>query len=375
MARGRYRIMQVIDKKPSKCRVLVSILYVAGKLVWQAAVQLWAFCMAMLLSLFLFYWLYGSVAAFLLLCFAVVGFLYNAQDTLLFYPEQPPTARLYVESPQTLGLPYENINIQTRDNVRINMQFIPRPNGQRQHAVTMLLLHGNAGNIGHRLPNAYYLYNMLGFNILLVEYRGYGKSSGSPSEQGIYLDAQAALEYLMQRTDINTKRIVVFGRSLGGAVAINLASNGAMCQNIWAVIIENTFTSLPEIGRNIFNFKVLNFLPDWCFKNQFPSKCCIRQCNVPTLFLSGLSDTLIPPSMMAQLYEACGSAHKRIARFESGTHNETWQVQGYFEAISKFLQELDRVSQYLPERNKTSHETTVEIPFDDGGRNQTIKSL
>ena len=89
---------------------------------------------------------------------------------------------------------------------------------------TVLYLHGNAGNIGHRLVNVQGLYNSIGCNVALLEYRGYGRSEGTPSEEGICMDAQAALDFLLTRSDINTEKILVFGRSLGGAVAIDLAT-------------------------------------------------------------------------------------------------------------------------------------------------------
>ena len=89
---------------------------------------------------------------------------------------------------------------------------------------TVLYLHGNAGNIGHRLVNVQGLYNSIGCNVALVEYRGYGRSEGTPSEEGLCMDAQAALDFLLTRSDINTEKILVFGRSLGGAVAIDLAT-------------------------------------------------------------------------------------------------------------------------------------------------------
>jgi len=113
--------------------------------------------------------------------------LYNAQDMLLYYPEQPSSSRLYVDSPSSFGLQYENVFIRSHDGTQLHVQFIGQPPHLRITAPTFVFFHGNAGNIGHRLPNAQLLYNSCNVNILMVEYRGYGKSSGWPSEQGLSL--------------------------------------------------------------------------------------------------------------------------------------------------------------------------------------------
>ena len=110
--------------------------------------------------------------------------LYNAQDILLYYPEQPTSSRLYVDSPSSFSLQHESIFIRSHDGTQLHAQFIRQPPHLAATAPTFVFFHGNAGNIGHRLPNVLLLYNYCNVNVLLVEYRGYGKSSGQPSEQG-----------------------------------------------------------------------------------------------------------------------------------------------------------------------------------------------
>ena len=111
-----------------------------------------------------------------------------------------------------------------RDGTQLHL-FLVKQSGEKSSKVpTVLYLHGNAGNIGHRLVNVQGLYTSIGCNVALLEYRGYGRSEGTPSEEGLCMDAQAALDFLLTRTDINTEKILVFGRSLGGAVAIDLAT-------------------------------------------------------------------------------------------------------------------------------------------------------
>ncbi|ELT92541.1 hypothetical protein CAPTEDRAFT_92523 [Capitella teleta] len=339
--------------------------------------KFWALSTALLLVLLLLHWMYGSLASLAMLLLGISGLLYNAQDLLLYRPEDPPQSRLYVESPATYGLLHENIFAQTKDGVSINMILIKQPSPLMGLAHTIVIFHGNAGNIGHRLPNCYALQTYLRANVVLVEYRGFGKSGGKPSEQGLYLDAACAMDYLLKRSDINPKKLVLFGRSLGGAVAIQAASRYAA--NVHALIVENTFTSLPDIGRHLFDFRVIRCLPKICFKNKYPSDQRISHLSVPSLFLSGSSDNLIPPIMMHKLYELSCSPLKRLAKFPAGTHNDTWMSPGYYETMNRFLVEVSapvdcacihvspQVDSYSHKGASTSASYSVDLPFDDGG--------
>ena len=149
--------------------------------------RFWRICIATILIIVLLYWMYGGLLILLVLLVTLIGALYHYQDSLLFYPEQPESARVFVQPPSTVGLPYETVYLTTCDNVQIMTYFIKQPSEQFSTAPTLIYFHGNAGNIGHRLNNALFLYHQCRFNILLVEYRGYGKSQGSPSETGIYI--------------------------------------------------------------------------------------------------------------------------------------------------------------------------------------------
>ena len=211
--------------RPSDHHMGFSAVQSVSKLVLYTVQHFWRACSAAILTLLLCYWLYGGVLIFILLCLAVCGAFYHYQDVLLYYPEQPESARVFVQTPNTVGLPYENVFLETDDGVRITGYFVPQSLDRRREAPTMLYFHGNAGNIGHRLNNVQAIYSYCGCNVLLLEYRGYGKSEGSPSENGMRLDAKAAMDYLLNREDVDSKKIIVFGRSLGGAVAIDLASD------------------------------------------------------------------------------------------------------------------------------------------------------
>lgn len=236
--------------------------------------------------------------------------LYNLCDILLYNPQIPQGSRLVVKSP---SIAHEVFYIYTIDNVRIYVQLI-KQSVEPQSAVTVIYLHGNAGNVGHRLENAMEMYNLLKCNILMVEYRGYGHSTGTPTEKGLYKDALAAIEFLHRRDDINNAKIVLFGRSLGGAVAIGICDQILRTYRYanyqpMALIIENTFTSLPRISRHLCSDKsngswlrVITMIPDWFYKSRFDSINKISKIALPTLFISGQADEIIPREMMNELF-------------------------------------------------------------------------
>ncbi|XP_054724914.1 protein ABHD13-like [Uloborus diversus] len=300
----------------------------------------WMTCSAAVFVIFVMYWCYGSIIAFILFNFALSGLIFQIGDYLLYHPEQPPQSRLYIPLPSLFGLPYDSIFIKTSDGVKLHCFFIKQDTSIIGQVPTVLYLHGNAGNIGHRLPNVQGLFQSCGCNILLLEYRGYGHSEGSPSEEGLYLDAQAGLQYLLQVPFIDKTKIVVFGRSLGGAVAIDLVSRPKFGKHVFILMVENTFTSIPDIARQMFNFKIIKWLPDWAFKNQFLSLRKAKKIKRPSLFISGQADLLIPPSMMKALCQACGSPIKRFHSYEFGSHNETWQCKGYYRSINMFIDDV-----------------------------------
>ena len=155
-----------------------------GRIVMFLLWKFWRICGAAILILVLIYWMYGGFIILILLIVVIIGGLYHYQDSLLYYPEQPDSARVFVQIPSTLGLPYENVCLHTSDKVKLCGYFIKQPPAVISKVPTVLYLHGNAGNIGHRLHNAQALFQHCGFNVFLLEYRGYGKSNGDPSEHG-----------------------------------------------------------------------------------------------------------------------------------------------------------------------------------------------
>lgn len=301
-----------------------------------------SFCELFLLIFVLLYVFFESVWFILLIVAGILGVLYNLQDLFVYHPQEPPESKFYIEQPSLYNLPYENITLVTSDSVNIHSYLLKQPDASFGRSPTIVFFHGNAGNIGQRLSNAHYFYNYCECNVLLVEYRGYGKSEGVASEKGFYKDAEAAINHLFTRSDIDINKIIVFGQSIGGAVVIDLALkfNEKLC----AIMIENTFTTMPEIGRELFGgIPGVGFLPDVCFKNQYRSIDKIKFVTIPGLFISGQADTMIPPRMMKQLFDKSNSSLKRLLKLADGNHNNTWLCPGYFQFISKFIQEINEM--------------------------------
>lgn len=355
------------DAKSSQCpenHPDFATIRVVSRVVLFVLHKCWMTCGVSFVTVFVVYWYCSSMLALLLLFFSLSGLVYQLGDWLLYHPEQPPHSRLYVPSPSLVGLPcWEAPPVHTRDGLRLHALFVRQPPDRFGQAPTLLYLHGNAGNIGHRLHNVAGLFHQCGCNVLLVEYRGYGRSEGTPSEEGLYRDAQAGLDFLAQHPGLDATKLLVFGRSLGGAVALDLASRPEHACRLLGIVVENTFCSVPEVGRLLFGW--LRWLPDFCFKSQFRSIDKVPRVRVPVLFLSGLSDALVPPSMTQRLYQNCGSPMKRLATFESGTHNETWLCKGYYPTLSLFINDLvARQKEQKDAPEWPSDQTCIHIPAD-----------
>lgn len=275
---------------------------------------------------------------FIFLLLAIAGVVYEAQDVLLYHPDHPERARLLVITPAYYSLPYENVWLVTEDGVRLNGFFIKQQGELLSSAPTILFFHGNAGNIGDRLPHVQRLYNKSLCNVFLLEYRGYGRSEGHVSEQGLILDAQAALDMLLSRTDINPNKVVVLGVSLGGAVGTQLASLPSYREKIMATIIVNSFTSIADMGACMFHAWIAR-APKWMFRNRFSSLDAIKDVTSPVLFVSGQRDLMVPPRMMRALCDAC-QARKFFFPVPNLGHNDTFQSPYYGEVVRDFLESV-----------------------------------
>ena len=265
--------------------------------------------------------------------------LYFRQNAMLYVNAM----KSYQALPPRFNMPdYEDVWITTQDGVRIFAWFIRAKTNSRA-APTLMFFHGNAGTIAERLPNAEGLIGNANCNVLLCEYRGYGTSQGDPTEAGLKADAQGALDHLRGRKDIDTDNLFVFGRSLGGAVAIHLAhaNEGALR----GVIVENTFTCIREMAVGLFPF--LAALPsEWLealLENKWHSDELIGQLKVPFLFLAGKQDEIVPPPQMIELWERLGGTGENqpegsvFVPFPQGKHNDTWTLPGYYAPLARFV--------------------------------------
>ena len=169
----------------------------------------------------------------------------------LIYPRNLPMGARTEEGvpkPSQFGLfDWNDVRIQTPDNEYLHAYYIRPSNRRARNNLTMLMFHGNAGNIGHRVPIARMLEETNGCNILMLEYRGYGLSTGTPNENGIKIDAQAALDWLRTKEETKDTKILLYGQSLGGAVAIQLAAKNQNSGDIVGMVLENTFLSIRKM--------------------------------------------------------------------------------------------------------------------------------
>jgi len=240
-------------------------------------------------------------------------------DRMIFHPEPGADLR-----PEDVGIAGEDVRIVTEDGVRIHAFFLPSPGASR----AILFLHGNAGNASHRLPNAAELVR-LGSHVLLLDYRGYGLSEGRPSEAGVYADARAGLAHLAQEVGIPEQRTVVFGRSLGGAVAVDLVQN----RDVAGVILESTFPSVAAMARRLFGSPIAAFAG-----SRFDSAKKIGRLRAPLLFFHGDRDEIVDFELGRQLFELAPEP-KDFEPIRGAGHNDTVEVGGrrYFERIRRFL--------------------------------------
>lgn len=274
--------------------------------------------------------------------FAVVlsSALYFKQKSLIYPSHIPDDARTSVPRPSHYGVrDYEDLQIPTPDGETLSAFFIRAPNRAQAIPVTVLMFHGNAGNIGHRVPIAHMLSELIGCSVFMLEYRGYGLSTGSPDEKGLMIDAQTALDYLTNRHETRNNQIVVYGQSLGGAVSIQLVAKNQASGKISGLILENTFLSMRKLIPSVI--PPARYVSYLCHQ-IWPSDAVIPQITeVPVLFLSGLKDEIVPPEHMRKLYELCQSPTKTWKPLPEGDHNSSVMEDGYFAAIQTFMESLE----------------------------------
>jgi fermentation-respiration switch protein FrsA (DUF1100 family) len=233
-------------------------------------------------------------------------------------------------TPRDLGLEFEDIYFEARDGVRLNGWFIPF----RESTSTLVWFHGNAGNIGDRVENIKLLHDYVHLNIFIFDYRGYGRSEGRPSEEGVYLDGEAALELVKNKTgNVAASKTILFGRSLGAAIATEMATRFES----EGLILESPFISVSEMARVVF--PLLPIAP--LLQTRFDALEKIQKIKVPLLVLHGDRDEVVPYEHGKRVFEIAPEP-KRFFTIPGASHNDTYIVGGerYFQQLKEFIDGL-----------------------------------
>ncbi len=257
----------------------------------------------------------------------LTGLLFVFQSRYVYFPE-----RILLADPRSVGLDFESVWFETEDGVRLSGWFIPVENARG----VVLFCHGNAGNISHRLESIQ-IFHRLGLSVFIFDYRGYGQSEGKPTEQGTYADAEAAWRYLVEERRINPNEIIVFGRSLGGAVASRLAQS----QTPSALIVESAFTSLPDIAATIYPYLPVRLL----LRFKYNTVEYITKVDRPVLVVHSRDDKIMSFSHGQRLFEVAREP-KRFLEI-TGTHNQGFIMSGerYEEGLNMFISEYLKTDQ------------------------------
>ncbi len=266
------------------------------------------------------------VALYLTAC----AYIWRQQNRFIFMPQ-----RLISRTPADLNLPFEEIYLSVRDKSgsteRIHAWFIPT--AERSAQRVLLYLHGSALNIGANIAHAQ-RFAKLGFSVFLLSYRGYGKSDGDfPSEESVYADAETGWDYLVAERNFAPSSVFIYGHSLGGAVAIQLALNHS---DAGGIIVEGTFTSIAEMARLNPPYRILPL--DLLINQRFNSIKKVGQLDLPVLYIHGKSDETVPFEMSKELFDKTSSA-KKLTLIAGGGHNNTAAVGGeqYLDAVRDFI--------------------------------------
>ena len=278
----------------------------------------------------------------------ITGFLLLAtllifqQENILYIPVVMGYKRVTdnpegYRSPGEWGASYRDFYLTTKDGEKIHGWHIHRP----APIATIMFCHENAGNIGLRVNNLVAMSHKLNVDVVAFDYRGYGDSTGTPSERGLIVDTETVYDFIVK--ELKLGNIFIYGRSLGGAVAIQFASilGSREDSSIRGIIVENTFTSIADMIGAVFPFLNFSVIKNFCLRLKWESHKWIQFIPCPVLLISGLKDELVPPGHMKRLHELCdaNSVKSQLFTVENGTHNDTWVVGGepYWETQKSFL--------------------------------------
>lgn len=251
----------------------------------------------------------------------VIGLMSTFQSNLVYFPSKNMDV-----NPKTIGLEYEPVTFRSSNETKLFGWFIPKKDAN----ITLLYLHGNGGNISNRL-NSIEIFNSLNMNIFIFDYQGYGQSEGSATEKNTYDDAMRAWEYLLNK-GTKAENIIIFGRSLGGAIAANLASK----VEPKGVILESTFTSVKEMVSDVYPF-----VPSALIYFKYETKEYLKDINVPMLVIHSENDDIVPFKHGEAVFKSANKP-KTFLKI-SGTHNQGFLESKdiYVDGLKSYLNSLE----------------------------------
>jgi fermentation-respiration switch protein FrsA (DUF1100 family) len=262
----------------------------------------------------------------LLLLLVVLGLLYAGlvlgESLFIYFPTQDLSA-----TPADAGLEFVDVTFEAEDGVNLHGWWVPG----RSDDVTLLWFHGNAGNLGDRVDLLELLHDKLGIGIFAIDYRGYGRSEGKPSEAGLYADAQAGLEAAHRHAGASSEEIVIFGQSLGAAVALELASS----HPVRGVVLEAAFTSIRDMARHHYSLLPVGPL----LRTSFDSESTIATIDTPLLMIHGENDDIVPLDMGRELF-AAAKEPKEFLEVDGAGHNDVYLRGEFTAALKRFLNTL-----------------------------------
>lgn len=253
----------------------------------------------------------------------IVLIMWLLENTFIY-----PAPRYPVGFWDTQSESIEEASFTANDGTNLHGWFIDHPDPRG----TLLYFHGNGENISFLAPMLQTLNSQYRLRVMAFDYRGYGKSQGKPSEAGIYLDSRAALDWLNRRTGTSPGDVILHGRSIGGGIALELAADKG-CK---ALVLENTFTSLPDTAAYHFPWIPVHLV----MRNRYPSLERIQVYKGPLLQAHGEADNVVPFELGQRLFDASQSANKQFLKFKDMDHNDP-TPQEFWDAFDKMLTDLD----------------------------------
>ena len=289
-------------------------------------------------------WLVNTTYTVVGIVSLVLVLLYKYQNSLLYFPDIPgmpyhkpsenPEGYRNPGDASSEQVPYENVLVETADGEKVHTWLMLQKENP-ENKPTLIYFHGNAGNMGFRLPNSVNMYLRTGMNILTMDYRGYGDSTGVPDENGLDLDAEAVLQHALKHPKLTNSPMILFGRSLGGAVAVSLAHRHP--KEVSAIIVENTFLSISAMVDVLIPW--VAFAKDLVLRIGWDSESKIQDLECAMMFISGDADELVPPPQMKKLLDlAAKSCFKDFYSVSGGGHNDSFIKAGmeYYKRLRMF---------------------------------------